>query len=349
MINRASEALELSQHIGRFLSEYVPTHLTNSENTLKSYETAIALYIAFLEEECGVRPTDFSQDCFDQPHLESWLSWLTNKRGCSAGTCNVRLSVLRAFARYLSSRNAKYIAVKTAADNVPYRKCTKKKVRGLSREAVKAILAAPDATTKTGLRDQTLMILLYGTAARIDELLSVRIKDLRLNCAKPYLIITGKGKKVRSLYLLPKAVGFLNAYLDRFHGKSPDKESYLFYSSLYGTSVKLSQQAVFKFLRKYAEAARAICEDVPLDLHAHQFRHAKASHWLEDGMNIVQISFLLGHASVETTMVYLDITSEQQMRALATLEDERIQNVSAKWNPQTDSLASLCGVRSVKA
>jgi len=76
-------------------------------------------------------------------------------------------------------------------------------------------------------------------------------------------------------------------------------------------------------LRKYALTAHKICPDVPLTLHAHQFRHAKASHWLEDGMNIVQISFLLGHGQLQTTMVYLDITIEQKAKALATLESER--------------------------
>ena len=70
--------------------------------------------------------------------------------------------------------------------------------------------------------------------------------------------------------------------------------------------------------------------DVPLDLHAHQFRHAKASHWLEDGMNIVQISFLLGHEQLQTTMVYLDITTEEEAKALATLEDENDKKVINK-------------------
>ncbi len=70
-----------------------------------------------------------------------------------------------------------------------------------------------------------------------------------------------------------------------------------------------------------------MCDEVPMDLHAHQLRHAKASHWLEDGMNIVQISFLLGHEQLQTTMVYLDITIEQELKALATLEDENDKKV----------------------
>ena len=202
-----------------------------------------------------------------------------------------------------------------------------------------------DTHKKAGIRDLTLMVLLYATAARIDELLSIKIKDLYLTAGKPYVIITGKGGKIRTLYLLPKAVGFLQLYLKKFHGESPISDDYLFYSSIHGRNTKLSQQAVHKVLRKYAASANEKCQDVPLDLHAHQFRHAKASHWLEDGMNIVQISFLLGHSSVETTMVYLDITTEQEMKALATLEDEKNQNVSVKWDPSKDTLSDLCRLR----
>lgn len=348
MKSKYNEAAELSKAIGDFLSDYAPSHLTSSEHTLRSYETALALYIGYLEEACEVTPDKFTKECFDQEHIEKWLKWLQVERNCSADTCNNRLSAFRTFAKYISSHNVKYVSVNTDALNVPYRKTVKKKVQGLTRNAVKAILAEPDTHTKMGLRDVTLLITLYGTAARIDELLSIKIEDIYIRSDKPYIIISGKGQKIRTLYLLPKAVSFLKLYISRFHGSAPCKDDYLFYSSIRGKNSKLSQQAVHKLLHKYAGTAHKKCEDVPLDLHAHQFRHAKATHWLEDGMNIVQISFLLGHSSVETTMVYLDITTEQEMKALATLEDEKNQNVSVKWNPEKDTLSDICGLRKLK-
>jgi site-specific recombinase XerD len=110
----------------------------------------------------------------------------------------------------------------------------------------------------------------------------------------------------------------------------------------------MSQAAVNKQLRKHAAAAHVNCSEVPLDIHAHQLRHAKASHWLEDGMNVVQISALLGHAQLEATMIYLDISMEQKIEALAALEDERDKSMPKKWKASKQSLASLCGVRSLK-
>jgi site-specific recombinase XerD len=97
-------------------------------------------------------------------------------------------------------------------------------------------------------------------------------------------------------------------------------------------------------LKKHAVCAHEICNEVPNDLHAHQIRHAKASHWLEDGMNIVQISLLLGHEHLQTTMVYLDITNDVKATALATLEDETSQKVTPKWKNADGSLLNLCGL-----
>ena len=90
------------------------------------------------------------------------------------------------------------------------------------------------------------------------------------------------------------------------------------------------------------------CEEVPLKLHAHQFRHAKASHWLDDGMNIVQISFLLGHSDVRTTMIYLDVTTEAELKAMATLEDESEEKVTNKWKAPGNKLSSFCGLKTLK-
>ena len=79
----------------------------------------------------------------------------------------------------------------------------------------------------------------------------------------------------------------------------------------------MSQTAVNNRLKLLADIAYDSCPEVPLGVHAHQFRHARASHWLEEGVNIVQISLLLGHSNLSTTMVYLDVTMEQKHAALS--------------------------------
>ncbi|WP_277935043.1 tyrosine-type recombinase/integrase [Parablautia intestinalis] len=121
-------------------------------------------------------------------------------------------------------------------------------------------------------------------------------------------------------------------------------EVYLFYSRVGGKYVKLTEPALDKRIKMYAADAHKKCLEVPLNTHAHQFRHAKAIHWLEDGMNIIQNSFLLGHASLVTTMRYLDITTDDKRKALATLEGEKEKNVTKKWKDGNGSLADYGGI-----
>ncbi len=338
-----SEAVEISKYISLFLRDYAPNHLTGSQHTLRSYETALTLYVGFLEE-AGITPENFSAASFERPKIEEWLVWLAENRGCGPDTCNNRLASIRAFLKYMASRDVKYTDISIGAATIKLRKRKKRKVNGLSRNAVKTLMEEPDATTLMGIRDLTFMILLYATAIRLDEALSLQIKYVVLE-GKACINVIGKGNKLRTLYLLPKAVSHIKQYIDLFHGQNPDPESYLFFSRVKGQRSKMTQAAIAKMVKKYAASGHEKNPGVPLNLHAHQFRHAKASHWMEDGMNIVQISFLLGHAQLQTTMIYLDITMGQEVKAMATLESENDKKVSAKWNQAGNSITSMCGLK----
>jgi site-specific recombinase XerD len=347
MMKANKESILLAQRIHTFLSDYVPSQKSQSEHTLKSYEYAISLYIGFLETEKGIRPEKLCGDNFNQYMIEEWLKWLVDKRGCSPGTCNNRLSSLRGFLKYLGERDISMLYLYEAATTIQRRKEPYRKIQGMSKRAVQALMAVPDVSTTAGQRDLTLIVTMYNTAARLDEILSMKVGQLHLDARKPYVTVIGKGDKIRTLYLLPKAVAHIRKYLREQHGTAPDENAYVFYSRNTGSHGKLSQTAVNKRLKLHAIEAHKLCAEIPETLHAHQLRHAKASHWLEDGMNIVQISFLLGHEQVETTMVYLDVTTGQERRALATLEDENDRNVSKKWKTGKGSLASFCGIRGI--
>jgi len=341
-----NEAVMIARHINMFLNQYVPSQRTRSDNTLKSYNIALTLYLGFLETEKCVTDVKLRGDCFSVQYIEEWLMWLKEKRACSPETCNIRLASLRAFLKYLGKHEVSLLHLSNAASQIHRRKTFRKKIQGMSKSAVTALLEAPDLSTKTGRRDIALLVLMYGTAARIDEVLSLKVGNLQLDAAKPYANIIGKGGKIRTLYLLPRNVVYLRTYLREFHGNSPNPDAYLFFSRSGGG--KMTQPAINKRIKKYAAIANEHCADVPLTLHAHQIRHAKASHWLDDGMNIVQISFLLGHEQLETTMKYIDITTEQEANALATLEDENSKLMPKKWKTTNGSLADFCGAKQMK-
>ncbi len=342
------EAVAMARHLHTFLQAYVPSQQTHSHHTVKAYRDALALYLGFLETEKGIRPETLGEACFRRTLTEEWLQWLMTQRGCSPATCNNRLASLRAFLKYVGRQDLALLSLFEDATRIPRKKDGPKAVLGMSKPAVQALFAVPDVSTKSGRRDLALMITLYSTAMRMDELLSLTIEHLHWDAAKPHVTVVGKGRKIRTLYLLPKAVGHLKKYLKEFHGDPPDPTAYVFYSRNTGPQGKMSQTAVNKQLKKHARIAYERCPEVPRDLHAHQLRHAKASHWLEDGMNIVQISFLLGHEQLQTTMGYLDITLEQELKALTTLEDENDRTVAKKWKAETGGLAEFCGVKPLK-
>lgn len=96
-----------------------------------------------------------------------------------------------------------------------------------------------------------------------------------------------------------------------------------------------------KRLKIYVRAVHTQCQDIPIDLHAHQFRHAKSTHLLNDGMNVAQLSKLLGHAQLSTTMIYLDITTDMPAKVMMEMEDEKTKSIPRKWEKGSDKLSSL--------
>lgn len=329
------QAIQIAGYLHEWLEYYVPSIKACSPHTKRNYKTSMTLYVEFLRKMKGILPKALNVECFRREYIMEWIIWMKSNRDCAPATCNVRLSALRAFLRYVADRDMTYMAVFLQAENIPNEKTPKRKVIGLSKKAVKALLSVPNQRTVTGFRDFTLMLLLYSTAVRINELLTLKICNIVIDCTKPHLIVIGKGRKKRSLPLLSKPVQCLKKYFKKYHPKHNDMDALIFYSKSKGVYAPMSAENVNKMLKKYALIAHETCEDVPLDLHAHQFRHAKASHWLENGMNIAQISYLLGHECIQTTMIYLDITTKQEEKALETLENEVQRNITKKWKNDT--------------
>lgn len=116
-----------------------------------------------------------------------------------------------------------------------------------------------------------------------------------------------------------------------FHGKKPNPGDLLFFVYYDGRKKKLTQEAINKRLKIYAQKAHCINPKVPENLHCHQLRHARASHWLEQHLNIVAIQRLMGHSDINTTMRYIFVSTEQKNQALATLEDAVIKDTGKKW------------------
>lgn len=333
-----NEAKEITKYISDYLNNYIHTQ-TESSHTLKSYRMALQLYLEYLES-IGITILSLNYECFNVSNIENWMEWLINVRNSKPQTVNIRLASLRIFLKYLGKKDIALLHIYTDSGSVTRKKTPKIKVRGISKEALKVLFSVINQTTKTGKRDITMFVLMYNTAIRINEVLSLKLKDVHLDVEKPYIVIIGKGNKLRSLYLLPKTVKYLEKYISENHSNNYNENNYLFFSKSKGKETKMTQPAVEKQLKKWAKIAHKKCKEVPEGLHPHQLRHTAASHWLEDGMNVVQISYLLGHEQLQTTMIYLEITTAQKAEALSKLDDKKTSQ--KMWKQDIKKLTDLC-------
>lgn len=228
-------------------------------------------------------------------------------------------------------------------------KAPKKGIQEITKAAMKAFFGALDLSSRIGKRDFALFTLMYNTATRINEILSLRMRDVYLDMekGKNYIIVWGKGAKRRTIYLLPEIVRIIRSYVNQFHGAGAKEEDFVFFSPYGYDKRKLTQEAVNKRLKLYARIAHSKCSEMPENLHCHNLRSARATHWLEEGLNIVMIQKLLGHENITTAMGYVVVSNVQKAKALEALEDDVAKNTSKKWKKvkKTSSLAEILGLR----
>ena len=226
------------------------------------------------------------------------------ERGCKTSTLNHHLSVIRAFLKYASIREPVYNDCYLSAGQVVRRKEeTKYIVKHFNDDALRAMLFQPNPAIKNEHRDQFYMILLYDTGARNSELLNLRLQDVVIDTSTPYIIIRGKGKKIRSVPIMMETVRHFESYIKRFH-KTTDPDSLLFYTIIHRQIQRMSDDNVARFIQKYATKAKAVCPTVPEKVTPHMFRHSRALSLYRKGVPLPLIAEWLGHSNLETTLIY---------------------------------------------
>lgn len=339
MKTSSSEGKMILKYISSFLKDYAPYVKTGSEHTLRNYTTALDQFLEWLEDEKKFSTSNITSQCFETKMIEEWLTWLQNEKHQSKPTVNVRLASLRTFVRYLSKQDPKYRYLSEEVREVSRLKTPKRKIHGISKGAVKTLLSVISTSSLSGRRYLVLITLLYSCAARLDEILSLKMKDLFLEREDPFIRVLGKGSKCRNITILKNVKSILLLYIQSFHGDKPNPDAYLFFTNHKGKYEKMSQTAVRKILRSYAEKANEINPDCPRDLHPHQLRHAKATHLLEDGLNDFIVAEFLGHSNLETIKDYIDVSIEQKKEVMNILKSEQDKDATKKW--KTDKNCSI--------
>lgn len=264
-----------------------------SRNTLDAYKRDLLLFAAWLQSERNKNLHEVTDT-----DLNAYFAF--RHTTTKASSSNRRLAVLRRFYQY-ALRNGQIqidpcLKLKSAKQPPRF-------LKTLSEQHVESLLAAPDVTTPLGLRDRTMLEVMYASGLRVSEL--VLLKTIEVGMNEGVLRITGKGNKTRLVPFGEEARGWIERYLKEarltiLNGKVNDA---LFVTALGGP---MTRQMFWTLIKKYALQA-----DIHVPLSPHTLRHAFATHLLNHGADLRVVQLLLGHADISTTQIYTHVARER--------------------------------------
>lgn len=264
-----------------------------AENTLVSYRTDLAGYLAFCRQH-GFKAQE-------QAEKDAILSYLFRLQldGRSPATISRHLAALRSFFKYLVREGT---LQKDPSQDIESPRQAQKLPRVLTTGEVDLLLGQPQAGEPAGLRDKAMLELLYATGIRVSELVSLNLEDLHLD--NGFIRCLGKGSKERIVPIGDVAARYLQEYLARGRSKLTKAASAALFVNQHGR--RLTRQGFWKILKKYAGKAR-----IEKDITPHTLRHSFATHLLENGADLRSVQEMLGHADISTTQIYTHLTKRK--------------------------------------
>jgi len=271
-----------------------------AKNTLDSYHRDLRLFAQWLERQGSASLLSAAE-----ADLAAYLASRSSPRGAKKrgirSSTQARLhSSLKRFYQFLA--RGRRIEVDPTLKLDPPKK-PPRFPKTLSEEDVEALLAQPDAATPLGLRDRTMLEVLYASGLRVSEL--VRLKLAEVSFDMGVVRVFGKGGKERLVPLGEEAIAWLSRYSKEGRPALLRKRSsdYVFVTWRGGP---MTRQAFWHLLKK--RAARAIPGRA---LSPHTLRHAFATHLLNHGADLRVVQLLLGHADISTTQIYTHVARER--------------------------------------
>ncbi|MFT5873163.1 MAG: integrase/recombinase XerD, partial [Clostridium sp.] len=178
--------------------------------------------------------------------------------------------------------------------------------------------------------------------------LDLKVSDIYTSAKESHVVITGKGSKTRIVPLMRKTVEHFNNYLRVFHNGQVSN-SLLFYVIQKGHKQAMSPDAVGKFMKIYGKTAREQNSNVPENLHPHMYRHSRSMHLYRGGMPLPLLSEWLGHAQLESTMIYAYADTKMKREAIekatAVISPLRQGQDIAPWQDDDELIKSLYGLK----
>ena len=269
-----------------------------SKNTLSAYRQDLNIFSKWLDADCH----KFIYDA----NAADVMAYIAHRRSDKATTANRRLTVLRRFYRLGIRKN---LIKADPCLNLRAAKQAPRFPKTLSESQVESLLAAPDLNTSLGIRDRTMLELMYASGLRVSEIVALKTIEVGLN-EGVVRVVSGKGGKERLVPFGMEAASWLKSYLEESRpqllsaSKQNSSSQYLFLARHTGDG--MTRQAFWHIIKRYATIA-----NINVPLSPHTLRHAFATHLLNHGADLRVVQLLLGHADISTTQIYTHVARER--------------------------------------
>lgn len=265
-----------------------------AQNTFVSYEFDLARYREYLS---SVDVT--SADKVTEDHISRFVKSL-HEQGLAPRSIARTLSAVRGFHRFLVGEEE---SNDDPTENIESQKRTRSLPEVLTINEVDKILEQPDTSQPLGIRDRAILETLYATGVRVSEL--INLKQSNLMFETELILVFGKGSKERLVPIGSSARRWVERYQEESRPLYAKRGKALDSLYLNARGTKMTRQAIWDIIRKYARGA-----GITKEVHPHTFRHSFATHLLEGGADLRAVQEMLGHADISTTQIYTHIDRE---------------------------------------
>ena len=299
--------------IYKYFNIHLVTEIKASNKTIDNYKWSFKLLFKYIEDKYSYKLQDFTLDKFTKDFVLDFLSWIETNRNNSISSRNLRLASIKSFTSFIFQYeidNSELIRIM----KIPRKKDIKKKPEVVTEEEIKILLSQPNIKIKKGRRQLAILSLIYDAGLRIDELLSLKVKNINFKNFNTVNVLHGKGNKQRDIPISDDVMKILNIYISDYDLKPED---YLFSNP---KKEKLSSNSIRKIINKNIKLAKEQDSSFPDKINPHKFRHSKATHLINKGVSIVEVKEFLGHADLSSTQIYITTNLLQKREALKTIE-----------------------------
>lgn len=307
---------DLGRELVRFFDDFLPGQRGLSPHTIRSYRDTLVLWLQFTAREARRGVEQLTIRDFTEERVIRFLRHLETDRKNAIATRNARLGSLHVFARFLAGHYPEQLGTLQRVIGLPFKHGARDApIEYLERDEMGALLKSIDRTTALGRRDYALFALMFNTGARVQEVLNLHRRDLRLD-APCQVRLMGKGSKIRLCPLWPVTARLLRELITECKRCDPDPANTVIFANARGSA--LTRYGVRYLLRRYiARAADAAPTLKGKSLHPHSIRHSTAIALLKAGVDFATISQWLGHAGLNTTMRYARADLDLKRQAIS--------------------------------